>query len=547
MSLVRLSRVTKRYGDRLLLRDVSFRLGAGERVGLIGRNGAGKTTLLRLILGEEEPTEGSVDLNGGVSVGYFSQSFNLNGTASVQETLEGLFADIRAIEDELDGIGLKLETATDADELERLLDRQEHLLEEMTRREGWDYPRHIDTVLTKLGFNSLHRSLPIDELSGGWRNRAALARLLLERPDVLLLDEPTNFLDVAGVAWLEEWLRSFRGGLLLVSHDRQFLDGVVTRVVEVENYHLHDYPGNYTHYVRTKPFRLKNLERQFEHEEELLTLEGEAAADREELARTPSDSVRRKLADIKKRRLPRPTDTIVTSIYGGLRVPDRLFRVEELAKSYGEQRLFHDVTFEVGREERLGVVGPNGSGKSTLLRLLTGEETPDAGKVAWESGVFFTDFNEVWRELDLADTVTHAVNTMGGASSMAGQARKKHVNRFLSLLQFSEMDLTQRIGTLSGGQKARVALAKCLLSGAQVLVLDEPTNHLDLTSTQVMEQALVHFPGAVVVVSHDRFFLDKVVTRLLVFEKDGPPREFNGNWTMWQAQPRREGWSRESR
>jgi ATP-binding cassette subfamily F protein 3 len=536
MSLVRISRVTQRFSDRLVLRDVSFRLNEGERVGLIGRNGAGKTTLLRLILGQEAPTEGSVDCNQGVRIGYFSQSFELNGITSIQEELEGLFADIRAIEDELDQIGLDLETVTDPDELERLLDRQEHLLEEMTQREGWDYPRHIDTVLTKLGFNAVHRSQPMDELSGGWRNRAALARLLLERPDVLLLDEPTNFLDVAGLAWLEEWLRAFRGGLLLVSHDRQFLDGVVTRVVEVENYHLHDYPGNYSHYIRTKPFRLKNLERQFEHEEELLTLEGEAAADREELARTPSDSVRRKLADIKKRRPPRPTDVIVTSIYQGLRVPDRLFRVEELAKSYGDRRLFEDVTFELGREERLGVVGPNGSGKSTLLRLITGAEAPDAGKVAWESGVFFTDFNEVQRELDFNDTVTHAVNTMGGASSMAGQARKKQVNRFLTLLQFSEMDLTQRIGTLSGGQRARVALAKCLLSGAQVLVLDEPTNHLDLTSTQVMEQALVHFPGAVVVVSHDRFFLDKVITRLLVFRESGPPQSFNGNWTMWQAQ-----------
>jgi ATPase subunit of ABC transporter with duplicated ATPase domains len=368
MSLVRLSRVTQRFGYRLVLRDVSFRLSAGERVGLIGRNGAGKTTLLRLILGHEDPTEGSVDLNQGLRVGYFSQSVELNGAASVQEVLEGLFADIRAVEDELDQIGLALETVTDTGEIERLLDRQEHLLEEMTRREGWDYPRLIDTVLTKLSFSPVHRTLPMDELSGGWRNRAALARILLEHPNVLLLDEPTNFLDVAGLAWLEEWLRAYRGGLLLVSHDRQFLDAVVTRVVEVENYHLHDYPGNYTHYVRTKPFRLQNLERQFEHEEELLALEGEAAADREELARNPSDGVRRKLADIKKRRPPRPTDLIVTNIYQGLRVPDRLFRAEELSKTYGNQQLFEGVTFEVGHLEWLFVVGPNGSGWASSAR-----------------------------------------------------------------------------------------------------------------------------------------------------------------------------------
>jgi ATPase subunit of ABC transporter with duplicated ATPase domains len=536
MSLVRISRVTKRYDDRMVLRDVSFRLRAGERVGLLGRNGAGKTTLLRLILSQEDPDEGEVEVNQGVRLGYFSQFSDLRGADSIQTVLEALFADLRAVENELDQIGLKLQTVTDMDEMTLLIDRQAHLLEEMERRGGWDYPRQIDTVLTKLGFNAERRTQPIDELSGGWRIRASLARILLEQPDVLLLDEPTNFLDVAGLAWLESWLRDYRGGLLLVSHDRQFLDKVVTRVVEVENYHLHDYPGDYTHYVRTKPFRLKTLERQFEHEEELLTLEGEAASDREELARNPSDNLHRKLADIRKRRTPRPVDTIITSIYQGLRIPDRLCRVEEVSHAYGEHRLFEDVTLELAKGERLGVIGSNGSGKSTLLRLLTGHESPDSGKVVWERGVTFADFNAAERDLDLKDTVSHAVNTTGGQFSMAGQAQRKQINRFLSLLQFSEMDLQQRIGTLSGGQKARVALAQCLLSGAQVLVLDEPTNHLDLASTQVMEQALIHFPGAVVVVSHDRFFLDKVTTQLLVFDRNGPPRLFNGNWTMWQAQ-----------
>ena len=537
MSLVRISRVTKRYGDRLVLRDVSFRLRAGERVGLLGRNGAGKTTLLRMILGQEDPDEGEVDVTKGVRLGYFSQFSDLKGSTSIQQVLEALFADLRAVEDELDRIGAALQTVTDMDEMTRLIDRQAHLLEEMERRGGWDYPRQIDTVLTKLGFNAVRRNQPIDELSGGWRIRASLSRILLEQPDVLILDEPTNFLDVAGLAWLESWLRDYRGGLLLVSHDRQFLDQVVTRVVELENYHLHDYPGNYTHYVRTKPFRLKTLERQFEHEEELLTLEGEAASDREELARNPGDNVHRKLADIRKRRIPRPVDTIITSIYQGLRIPDRLCRVEEAAHAYGENRLFDGVTLELTKGERLGVIGANGSGKSTLLRVLTGQEAPSAGTVVWERGVTFSDFNAAERDLDLKDTVSHAVNTAGGQFSMAGQAQRKQVNRFLSLLQFSEMDLQQRIGTLSGGQKARVALAQCLLSGAQVLILDEPTNHLDLASTQVMEQALIHFPGAVVVVSHDRFFLDKVTTQLLLFQPDGPPRLFNGNWTMWQAQP----------
>ena len=535
MSLIRLNNVTMKYEDRPVLRGVFFKLNAGERVGLIGKNGTGKTTVLKLILGQIMPDSGAVELEPGLKIGYFSQFSALDGLLSVQEVLEEVFADLRTIETDLDSIAAALETVEDPEEMERLLERQAVGLDEMTLRGGWDYPRQIDTVLTKLGFSADHRTRPIGQLSGGWRNRAALAKMLLEAPDVLLLDEPTNYLDVEGLAWLEGWLNAFRGGLLLVSHDRQFLDGVVTRLVEVENYGFQEYAGRFTDYVREKQFRFKTLERQFLHEEELLTFEAEAIADRDEARRNPSPSLQRKLADLKKRREPRPTDTVVTAIYQGIRLPDKLMSAEGLAKSYGDQRLFSDVSLEVEKGERLAIVGANGSGKSTLLRLLTGEEAPDSGRVIWPGGASFAHFNALLAALDPKDTVTHAVNTMGGPGGLAFSARRKEVNRFLSLLQFSEMDLGQRLGTLSGGQLARVALAQCLLSGAQTLILDEPTNHLDLTSTQVMERALVNFPGAVIVVSHDRFFLDKVATRLLVFAPGGAVAEFAGNWTLWQA------------
>ena len=535
MSLIRLNNVTMKYEERLVLRNVYFKLLARERVGLIGKNGTGKTTVLRLILDQAAPTSGTVERAPGLNVGYFSQFSMLDGTLSVQQTLEELFADVRAMEAELEQIATALETVEEPDDMERLLERQAAGMDEMTHRDGWEWPRHIDTVLTKLGFSAAYRTRPVEQLSGGWRNRAALAKILLEQPDVLLLDEPTNFLDVEGLAWLEGWLTQFRGALILVSHDRQFLDSVVTRIVEVENYGFHEYAGNFTNYVREKKFRFKTLERQFLHEEELLTFEAEAISDRDEARRNPSQALQRKLADLKKRREPRPVDAVVTTLYEGVRVPDILCRVEQAGKSYGEQTLFQNVTFQVEKGERLAIVGPNGSGKSTLLRLLTKAETPDSGEVLWPGGVVFADFNQIQAELDLNDTVTHAVNTMGGRGSLAFQAPRKQVNKFLGLLQFAEMDLNQKIGTLSGGQRARVALAKCLLSGAQVLILDEPTNHLDLTSTQVMERALVNFPGAVIVVSHDHFFLDKVATRLLVFEPGGTTSQFNGNWTLWQA------------
>jgi ATPase subunit of ABC transporter with duplicated ATPase domains len=531
VSLVRVNNVSKSYDGAPVLREVFFRLSDGERVGLIGKNGAGKTTLLKLILGQESPTEGTVEVDDGIKIGYFSQFSELNEEKTIVEILDGLFAHIHELEEALFEVELAFEENPQGDEMDRLLLRQANLLEEMDRLGGYDYGYKIDTVLTKLGFSEAHRTRPIDQLSGGWRNRAALAKILLEAPDVLLMDEPTNFLDVEGLAWLEEWFRNFRGALIVVSHDRQFLDRVVNRIVEIENYHFQEYQGDYTQYVREKPLRLKTLERQFEFEEELLALEAEAISDREEAARNPSRALKRRLANIKKQAQPRAVDTIITNIYERLYVSNDLCRVESASKAYDAQILFDDLTFDIHRDDRIAVVGPNGCGKTTLLHALTEDATLDAGRVVWSKGAAFVDYNQVFDELDLNDTVTHAVNVTG----LAFIAPRKQVNRFLSLMQFSEMDLTQRIGTLSGGQRARVALAKSLLSGASVIILDEPTNHLDMTSTQVMERALTHFPGAVIVVSHDRFFIDKVATRLLVFEGDGIVREINGNWTMWQA------------
>ncbi len=284
-------------------------------------------------------------------------------------------------------------------------------------------------------------------------------------------------------------------------------------------------------YVREKPLRMKTLERQFEYEEELLIREAEALRNREETRRDPSQAAQRKLANIKRRQTPRPVDTIVTQLYNGVHITDRLCRVERIAKAYDAQLLFVDLSFEIRRGDRLAIVGPNGSGKSTLLKLLNGEETPDEGRIVWQGGANFADFNQLAQALDLDDSITHAVNV----TTLAYHESRKLVHRFLAMLQFSEHDIKQRIGALSGGQRARVALAQSLLSGASTLILDEPTNHLDVTSIQVMERALTHFPGGVVVVSHDRFFIDNVATRLLVLDGQGGASEFAGNWTMWQA------------
>ena len=516
MSLIRLNDVSVGFDKTPVLREAFLRLEQEDRVGLIGKNGSGKSTILKLVLGQVAPDTGTVILDQGIKTGYFSQFSELHGESSIAQVLGGLFAHVKAIESELAAIDAAIAAdSADGAQLDQLIHRQSGLFEDMDRLDGWDYGRTIDKVLTTLGFSEAHRACPIDELSGGWRNRAALAKILVEAPDVLLLDEPTNFLDVAGVEWLEGWFRTFKGAAIIVSHDRKFLDSVVTRIVEVENFHLHEYPGNFAEYVVAKQFRLKSLASQFVHESELLAFEAEGISDRREAAKAASKGLAGQLAKIKKSRAPRPVDTIITEIYGGLYVKDVLCRVDPLSKAYGGRTLFNGLSFEIGRGHRIAVLGANGSGKTTLLRALTGEDPADSGSVTWSKGAGIVSYNQVLEELDDDDTVTHAVNAM--PDSLALTATKKSVNRFLAMFQFSEADLKQRIGSLSGGQRARVAMAQCLLSGASVLLLDEPTNHLDLSSTQVMERALLHFPGAVVVVSHDRFFTDKIANRRLVF------------------------------
>ena len=328
MSLIRLHEVSKRFDGRQVLRNVFFRLEADDRVGLIGNNGSGKTTVLRMILGHEEPSDGAVEVEDGIRLGYFSQFSELDGEMSVEDVLQDLFSHIQTTEGKLRHTEEALSRGAAGTELGQLLKQYESLMAVMENQDGWAYQHRIDTVLSRLGFSDRHRSLPINQLSGGWRNRAALAKILLEAPDVLLLDEPTNFLDLDGLSWLEGWLERFKGAVVLVSHDRDFLDRVVTRVVEIENYRFQDYVGGFVEYVQKKRVRTKQREREFRFEQELLAFEAEAIHDRREAAKDPSGSLKRRLAKIKKETAPRDVDTIVTAMYRGLRPADDLCEVQ---------------------------------------------------------------------------------------------------------------------------------------------------------------------------------------------------------------------------
>ena len=520
LSWIRIKNISKSYERATIFRDIHFKLTSGDKVGLVGQNGVGKTTLIKLILGEEEPDEGRVDVTDGVKIGYFSQFSELDSETTIQAELVALFPEVHALEAEMNEVNEGFVTGPDEDEMMRLVDRQAELLEAQDRAGSWTYENDIDTVLTKLGFSDEHRVLPISQLSGGWRNRAALAKVLLQDPQVLLMDEPTNYLDIAGLRWLEDWFQKFSGALIVISHDRQFLESVCNRIVEVENRRLYEYDGSFANYVNKKQMRIKTLDREFAHEGELLAYEQEAISNRKELAKNPSPALRRRLAKVKKSGSPRPVDQIVTDIYKGLHVKDELCKVSGLGMAFDGCSLYEGLNFDVRRGDRIAILGPNGCGKTTLLAALSGALVPtSSGEIRWTSGTKYVSFNQMVDELDLDDTVGHAVSAM--PDSLALHATKKSVNRFLGLFQFSEIARATKIGQLSGGEAARVALAQCLLSGAAVIILDEPTNHLDMQSTQVMERALAHFPGAVLVVSHDRFFIDKVANRVLHFDGQG--------------------------
>jgi sulfate-transporting ATPase len=555
LSILRIKKLSLRYEDKQILREVYLRIAAGERVGLAGANGTGKTSLFRLILEQVDATagsaaahaaetpglreiEGDVELDHGLRVGYFSQFSKLDGQRSIQAILEAAFSEVQAWERELSEIEQALGDDPDPASLDSLLLRQGELFEQMTDREGWSYGLKIDTVLTKLGFDATHRARPVEQLSDGWRNRASLAQILIEQPELLLLDEPTNYLDVEGIRFLESWISRISSAVLVVSHDRQFLDAIVNRIVEIENYRLHDYPGAYDAYLRAKTKLAGQLTKEYRHEEELLLFETATITKRKAAKAatkgTSSAKTARKVSKIRKGGITPTVDNVVSAVYAKLHLPTELAEFEGLTASREGRTLFEDVSFSLKRRDRVVILGRNGCGKTTLLDVLTERLEPDGGEVRWRPGVRFSEFTAVLDELEPnARLLRCAMAAPAQFLESHEMPSQKNVMRFLRMLGFSEPDLQLRVGTLSGGERARLALCWCLTSGPAVIVLDEPTNHLDMRSAQIMERALVKFPGAVLAVSHDRFFIDKVATSLLVFE-DGRVNRYSGGWSIYQ-------------
>ncbi len=530
MSVASVRNLHKSFGSRNLFDGVSFSLDAGEKTGFIGANGSGKTTLFRMMAGEESMDAGTLSLARGLSTGYLAQEPRFPAGSTI-------LGAVAAGEPELvETIAAYHEVATklargDGD-AERLLARQGGVMSRIDALGGWDYEHRLETMLTRLQVEGWQR--PVDALSGGEKKRVALARVLLQQPDLLLLDEPTNHLDADTTLWLEQYLLDYAGAVRLITHDRYFLDRVVTRMIEVNRAELTVFQGGYTEYLEAKAAREERLATEEQKRSRLIEQEL-AWVRRSPSARTGKQKARIKrlddsLAGQEAQRTPE-TDA------GGLRFgqPPRLGRtvleLHHISKGYGARTLIRDFSTLLRAGERVGVVGPNGAGKTTLLRIILGLETPDSGDVVLGKNTHPAYFDQKRADLDPDSSILDAVAQQDWVEAGGSRVhRRSYLHSFLFPTEMHE----QRVSSLSGGERNRLLLARLLLEDANLLVLDEPTNDLDLTTLQVLESALVDFGGCAIVVTHDRYFLDKVATALLVFEDDGLVRRHEGGYDLYR-------------
>lgn len=538
MTLLNLSGLTKYYGDRAVLAGVSFSLHRGEKVALVGRNGAGKTTLLRAIAGREDADDGRVAIAGGTTVGYLEQDPVFAPGRTLWEEALAALGDVLELEDRLRQAELEMATlsasgaasARPGSDHDRQLAAYADLVARFEAAGGYDCRARARATLFGLGFSEADLGLPAQVLSGGQKVRAALARLLLQRPDLLLLDEPTNHLDIAATEWLEDYLREFRGAMLVVSHDRFFLDAVTSRTIELESGRATDYPGNFSFYRREKELAMERQVEEYRRQQEEVArirawISKFQAGTRSRQARSRAKMLLR----LEKVAAPDPQQRSMHLEFKAVRATGQeVLAIDGLAKSYGDKVLFSGVFATVRRGERIGIVGRNGEGKTTLLKILCGLEQPSAGELNWGEGVQIGYFSQDLSELlDGSGTVLDEI--LGCSDLLIGEARTL-LGRFL----FSGDDVFKAVSALSGGERNRLALAKLVISGANVLCLDEPTNHLDLEARAALEQALADFPGTIIVVSHDRYLLDRIAAAIWALE-DGGMRTYGGNYSAYRA------------
>ncbi|SDY37870.1 ATP-binding cassette, subfamily F, uup [Allochromatium warmingii] len=529
MTLLTLDSIGLSYGLPPLLDSVSFAIERGERLCLIGRNGAGKSTLLRIVAGEVQPDSGRVHVNQGLRIGRLAQEVPGAVEASVFEVVASGLGALGALVHEY----FSRSHALGADASEQELARLAELQHQLETQGGWEIEQRTERVISRLGLDA---DAPLQSLSGGMQRRVMLARALVVEPDLLLLDEPTNHLDIESIAWLEEFLVSFQGALLFITHDRRFLQRVATRILELDRGRLSDWPGDYANYLRRREERLHAEAQANAHfdrklaEEEVWIRQGIKAR------RTRNEGRVRALESMRDERRAR------RELQGAARIrvsdADRsgklVVEAENVTQRWGEKTVIRDCSTLILRGDKIGIIGPNGAGKSTLLKLLLGELEPQQGRIQRGANLQIAYFDQMRAQLDPEKTVWD--NVAGGSDQIDINGASRHVLSYLKDFLFTPERARQPVKALSGGERNRLLLAKLFTRPANLLVLDEPTNDLDTETLELLEELLVNYAGTLLLVSHDRALLDNVVTSTLVFEGDGIVREYVGGYEDWLRQ-----------
>ncbi|HEY3594644.1 MAG TPA: ABC-F family ATP-binding cassette domain-containing protein [Polyangiaceae bacterium] len=541
--MIRLDSISKQHGRQILFLEASAAVNRGEKVGLVGPNGSGKTTIFRLVTREEEPDGGQVSVDRGVTIGYFSQDVGeMKGRTVVAETMAGAgpvsdaAAELRRLEVALADPAMSSGTDAAAAELEKLIEAFGHAQGRFEELGGYALEAKAREILAGLGFDQESMDRDVGALSGGWKMRVALARILLMRPDVLLLDEPTNHLDIESIIWLESYLKSFEGALVITSHDREFMNRIVTKIVEIDSCELTTYTGNYDFYEQKRAIAEQQAEAQYERQQAMLAKEMRFI---ERFRAQASKAIQvqsrvKKLDKIEKVEPPKQRKTLKFDFRQGTRSGEDVVKIEHVSKAYGKRVIYEDFNLLIRRRERWCVMGVNGAGKSTLLKLVAGAADADDGQVMLGASVKMGYFAQ--HAMELLDSESGGGNTVfESLHASFPQASIGSLRTLAGVFGFSGDDIEKPCRILSGGEKARLVLAKMLYDPPNFLVLDEPTNHLDMATKDMLVDALANFEGTMLLVSHDRRFLSALSNRVLEISEAGP-RVYGGGYREYVAE-----------